>query len=744
MAIKTAMMGLIVAAFLALGAVSASAAPNPGYGSPGVTIIPAVSGTPGIPAVKNPAPTYTSTHEPTEDGPQTANVPTLAWVGEEVKLVACDNNILALPFDGLYETAAFSIENWTGDQAFQSTPTFNGSDASNIYINNQGSSSFFFPTGFEAYFKNCVSADVKSLHAGLSTIKLDVAAQCIGGFYEGQDGNGNDRKDPCNGGSTVQVYSEQFIVIWMTANQPTLSEASVASLGLPGSPGTDAPPLTNQLSTVGVTNATNFLGDPLGDGVFTADSWGSDTPWGACDHAGVVNTPQDRCDVSNDTPDVNNGLVQVKVTGSFPVEDAPPSTTNQNYFASLTGGSNPGTITLPRQWAALAALMATSSTSATGIRPDLWDIHGGPTNALTHAGPATGICQHDGNVFLSAFDAVDDCASNGVSGNAYSFSRVFGDVTILGTHGPYDAQDPAVTLLSDGHLNSDDAPMPALPITLSIAPNAVNAANAPGLTPDPSPLGGVGGLYGVRKWLVYSHDFNISGGTGTGAPGNGWPIALTTTGQGNLYNPFYQEYIPSTTRPINEASGVDGVYDYGFPGSSGDNFPGFSLGYTSPYTFWTELQNSTSDTGDPTSCLRRDGQMDSDPLNGPTPNYLTPELPDLGHRLHGRARRGLCRLQPRQRSLPRLAHQVGVQPERRDPDRRQRCLRPAVAAWSDGRLLADFGAGPVPVPVGAVLRTEELEQPDQGHQVQVEQDADFVPQGQHLGRAGQHLRRHRD
>jgi len=623
LAIRAALGGLFVAAILALGAVSASAAPNPGYGNHGATIVPS-QGT-GFPAITNPYPTYPANNEPTENGPQTANIPTLAWVGEEVKLVACDDHILPLPFFGLYETAAFSIENWTGDQAFQSTPTFNGSDASNIYINNQGSASFFFPTGHDGWFKGCVSADVKSLHAGLTTIKLDVAAQCIDGFHEDTDGNGNDIKDPCGGGlSTTQVYSEQFIVIWMTPNAPVLSEASVASLSAPGSPGTDAAPLAGeaQLSTVGLANATTFLGDPTGNGVFTPDLWNADTPWKSCEAgAANANTPQDECDVSNDTPATNNGLVQIKVTGSFPVEDAPPSNTNTNYFSGLTGNTNPaviGTITLPKQWAALAALMATGSEAPTGIQPNLWDIHGGPTNPLTHAGFAA-TCPKDGTVFNSPFDAVDDCATlDGIHGNAYSFSRVFGDFTTFGTVGPFDAQAPSATLLSDGRLNSDDAPMPALPVTLSIAPNAsVSSTGA-----DPSPIGGVGGLYGVRKWLVYSHDFNINGGAG-----NGSPVALTTTGAGNLYNPYYQEYIPSTQRPISEASGVDGVYDFGYPGSSGDDFPGFSLGWTTPYTFWTALDNTTADTSASNLCLRREGTSDSDPLNGPTAYYQNPYYP---------------------------------------------------------------------------------------------------------------------
>lgn len=615
LAIRAALGALFVAAILVLGAVSASAAPNPGYGNPGATIVPAQGGT--TVAIKNPSPSYPSNNEPTENGPQTANIPTLAWVGEEVKLVACDDHILPLPFDGLYETAAFSIEMWTGDQAFSSTPTFNGSDASNIYINNQGSASFFFPTGHDGFYKGCVSADVKSLHSGLSVVKLDVAAQCIGGNYESTDGQGNDIKDPCGGGlSTTQVFSEQFIVIWMTPNAPTLTEASAASIATPGSPGTDAPPLTNQLSPVtGVANLAAFLGDPTGNGVFTADKWGFDTPWKSCENgAANANTPEDPCDVSNDTPATNNGLVQIKVTGSFPIEDAPPSNTNTAYFSSLTGNTNPaviGNITLPKQWAALAGLMATGSEAPTGIQPNLWDIHGGPTNPLSHVASIHTLCPLDGPLSSTLVDAVDDCANVAGVGNAYSFSRVFGDFTTFGTVGPFDAQAPSATLLSDGRLNSDDAPMPALPVTLAIAPNAGG-----------SDIGGVGGLYGVRKWLVYSHDFSISGG-----PGSGGPVALTTTGQGNLYNPYYQEYIPSTQRPISEASGVDGVYDYGYPGSSGGDFPGFSLGWTTPYTFWTALDNTTQDTLANTLCLRREGVSDEDPLNGPTPFYTTPYYP---------------------------------------------------------------------------------------------------------------------
>jgi hypothetical protein len=229
-----------------------------------------------------------------------------------------------------------------------------------------------------------------------------------------------------------------------------------------------------------------------------------------------------------------------------------------------------------------------------------------------------------------------------VTGNPYSFSRVFGDFTNFDTIGPYDDEAPSATLLSDGNLNSDDAPMPALPITVSIEPNAAVAGNEPEqetatVPTDPSDLGGVGGLYGVEKWLVYSHDFDTADVTPHGHPtthpaGNGAPIALTngldggTAGQGNLYNPFYQAYIPSTDRPISQASGVDGVYDNGSAGSSGADFPGFSNGDTDPYTFWKALDNTTTDAVQATDCLRRDEVNGTDPLDGPTV-YQEPYYP---------------------------------------------------------------------------------------------------------------------
>jgi hypothetical protein len=179
--------GIAVAATLALGVAGASAAtpaqlaPNPGYGYSG-PLVGATGGvgsandvSPSVPAVED----YGQSGSPS-DGPQTANVPYLAWAGEDVRLVACDDKIsngsnAQPPYD--LETADWSNENWTGDQFY--SPTFDGNQT-NDYELSSGSDSFFPPTdtdtvsGNENAGKGCTDVDVKDLHAGLAQIKLNV------------------------------------------------------------------------------------------------------------------------------------------------------------------------------------------------------------------------------------------------------------------------------------------------------------------------------------------------------------------------------------------------------------------------------------------------------------------------------------------------------------------------------------------------------------------------------------------
>ena len=108
-----------------------------------------------------------------------------------------------------------------------------------------------------------MATDYKSLNPGLTRIRVDVRSEETGAV----------------------VFSHQFLVIWLTVNKPTLSEASRRQRRR------QYLPVANQLSDFG-----KFLGDPLGDGKFMPSPFNPQTA-----------TNEDK------------GLIQIKVTGSFPV-----------------------------------------------------------------------------------------------------------------------------------------------------------------------------------------------------------------------------------------------------------------------------------------------------------------------------------------------------------------------------------------------------------------------------------------
>ena len=92
-------------------------------------------------------------------------------------------------------------------------------------------------------------------------------------------------------------------------------------------------------------------------------------------------------------------------------------------------------------------------------------------------------------------DNGDNCTGGGPDG---SFSTVFGTLSPAGsTIGPFDPVDGTDTLLSDGILNSQDAPMPAARIDVAIAPNSGGATD----------ISGVGSLKAADKTKTYSRDF---------------------------------------------------------------------------------------------------------------------------------------------------------------------------------------------------------------------------------------------
>ncbi len=386
-------------------------------------------------AAAAPAGTFT----PTSDGPQSANIPYVAWVGEHVRLVACDPKIETSGAGG--QLVNFRLEDWSGKP-----------EAAEIPELESGTQAFFAPSAGSPQAESgdgCVKVDYKSLAPGLSRIRAVVT----------------------NDAGTI-VYSHQFIVIWLTANKPTLTE-------LPATGG--------------------YGGDPSGNGEFSPSPFSE---------------PESNAD---------KGLVQVKETGSFPVEEG---SLLHNILPGGTGSETGKDVyTLPTDWATLAGALASSSEELEppGTNPDLWDIHGSPEEG-----------------------------------------------TNSGAVGPFDSEVPE-TLLSNGSLNADDAPMPAIRVDVHLAANEGGSS-----------LGGVGQISGATKSLVYSD------------------------------NPYYSAYIPATERPVPQASGVDG------PKHGGD-FPGF-LNEEGPYTFWTSAHTSGERSSESTGCLRRNVGGEEGPVYYQTPS----------------------------------------------------------------------------------------------------------------------------
>lgn len=434
-------------------------------------------------------------------GAQSTNVPYVAWVGEHVRLVACNaeftedvkleaakKNVQSKSILSYFANVNFAVEDWSGYQ-FQ-PPTPDGDAGSEIGQQ--------FDPGPAAFFessegRDCIATDYKSLNPGLTRIRAVVK----------------------NDETGEVIFSHQFLVIWLTADKPTLSEA--------GETATGTETFQSQLNGTGQGNLSSFLGDKAGDGKFI---------------------PSPFSDPSGPT---DKGLVQIKVTGKFPVITGTPLSnvlTNSSY-------------TLPSDWATLAETLSSSQeeTEPPGTNPKLWDIHGTPSNGTTFNTSSTS----------ALFGTFSRQGGSGFTSGATA------------TVGPYDPQAAFETLLSDGELNADDAPMPALRIDVSIAGNKGG-----------SDLGGVGQISSASKAMIYSHDFT----------GN-------SEEEGNLYNPYYGAYIPATDRGTPESSGVTGP-------SPGGDFPGFLNNHSRPYTFWESVLSSNYRNSGSTGCLRREGARPSE------------------------------------------------------------------------------------------------------------------------------------
>ncbi len=286
--------------------------------------------------------------------------------------------------------------------------------------------------------------------------------------------------------------------------------------------------------------ASSALGDPKGDGHFT--------------------------------PGNKPGILSVKVSGSIPMT---------GKWATLIGKSS---VTLPDDWATLAGALATDQNPADSNPAMRWDIH---DNQAADEGHVLG--SDCGGGTLSGTDAVDNCTGGGPDG---PFSRVFGDLTTDTAVGPFDPLRQNDTLLSNGVLDSGDAPMPAARIDVSIKQNTGGASD----------ISGVGYLAPQDKAVSYSRDF-------TGAPT-----------PHNLFAPFYDAFIPATAAHSDAASGIDGP-------ATGNDFTGF-LNADPYYRFWDLAYTFASNSGGPTSCLQRSSDpQDDSPAQNPGDYYQTPSGP---------------------------------------------------------------------------------------------------------------------
>ncbi len=304
------------------------------------------------------------------------------------------------------------------------------------------------------------------------------------------------------------------------------SDPGLARVKLVVSDGNAEPILKHQflfvwlsLGNVSIKEATNndpsvpagsnaAVADPSGDGVFQAGY--------------KLQNGQD-----------NKGRVQVKLTGTFPHPLAPG-----------------GTFTLPQDWPTIAGALATDNNPYSD-NSLLWDIHDDQGLGANHV---SGYCAPP----FTALDDVDNCQGGGDLG---PFSNQFGQGVSAG--GPFDPARPG-TLLSNGRLTADDAPMPAARIDVGINPNSGS----------PTDISGVGSLGKADKTEVYSRN------------GNG------TSDAHNLYAPYYVQWIPATSEGSAEASGIDGP-------QRGNNFEGFFL--NGAYDNWSTFPLVKAYDG-PTNC----------------------------------------------------------------------------------------------------------------------------------------------
>jgi hypothetical protein len=261
----------------------------------------------------------------------------------------------------------------------------------------------------------------------------------------------------------------------------------------------------------------------------------------------------------------------------------------------------PGQLTMPDDWAAWAAVAARSS-QPDHLRADWisnWDIHDTIASSedkhVVSAPPGSQCNLADETNLPGSTDTVDNCMFNGDQfGNTLGgFSTIFGKQSRAGfTVGPFDPLYPYDTMLSDGIVDSGDAPMPAAQIDVDITENSGN----------PGDISGVGYLYPSYKADVKSRD------------------GLGTNAAHNFDQPFYYQYIPATARPADALGSPYGaVQPTGITGVPGSGFPGFWWTSSDAYQNWQFAWEGSYHPGTDSKCLWYQSVPSGDPTYRPLP-----------------------------------------------------------------------------------------------------------------------------
>ena len=162
--------------------------------------------------------------------PQTANVPYLAWAGNQVRIAKCfesgpaRGDISQVPLPVLY--GKFVVEDWSGVEL--SGPSAGFASKEPQFLNTtDGDAVAQISRSVDGDTRLCFSAHVSSLKPGLAVIKLAVRADLLR-LLPGLD----------------VLAKHQFLVIWMRSNAPVIREVANA----------DFPSIS--------------VGDPTGNGIF--------------------------------------------------------------------------------------------------------------------------------------------------------------------------------------------------------------------------------------------------------------------------------------------------------------------------------------------------------------------------------------------------------------------------------------------------------------------------------------------